>query len=348
LGRNPQLFNYFNEANQRSGPGVHDGLSAACPSKQSKTLADAVVAYAANIDHLENLSEAVERISHKHCALQLAPEHYQYVHDNLLEAIGEVLGAAVTPEVAAAWSEAIMALSKIFIATEEKLYGNAKKEQWLGVKEFTISAIMDEATDVKSFRFQAKDGTKKGFTPGQYITIFEKPAGKEFFAPRHYTVTSQPEDDYYQVTVKRLHDPNDPENKAHDGFYSNFLHSCNVGDTIHCGAVYGPDLLEAGDKTRAAAFVSVGIGLTPTKAMLASAAATRPKVAVFHGNSDPEHQAYGNALEMDVEKLGGIWKTFYSRVEGGERMSAQKILDTLKAEAVDPTSVDYYICAGGS
>lgn len=65
LGRNPHLYKYFNEANQRSKkqasafasfisggdsgggclkpkgtPGVHDNLSVACPSAQSKTLAD--------------------------------------------------------------------------------------------------------------------------------------------------------------------------------------------------------------------------------------------------------------------------------------------------------------------
>lgn len=71
LGRNPFLYRYFNETNQRSKkqagafasfisgtgpeekglmgekcpinvgtPGVHDGLSDSCPSQQSKTLAD--------------------------------------------------------------------------------------------------------------------------------------------------------------------------------------------------------------------------------------------------------------------------------------------------------------------
>ena len=68
LGKNPHLYKYFNEANQRSQkqagafaayiaggdteskcmrekvggttPGVHDGLSSSCPSSQAKTLAD--------------------------------------------------------------------------------------------------------------------------------------------------------------------------------------------------------------------------------------------------------------------------------------------------------------------
>lgn len=147
------------------------------------------------------------------CVVGITREDYVFVHDNFMEAVGETLGEVVTPEIAAAWSEAVMALAKIFIQTEEKLYAVAKEKQWLGVKEFTITNIIDEAVDVKSFQFKAKDGTKSGFIPGQYITIFEKPVGKEYYAPRHYTVTSQPEDDYYQVTIKRLVDVADPKNK---------------------------------------------------------------------------------------------------------------------------------------
>lgn len=334
----------------------------------------AVVAYASNIESLENLSEAVERICEKHCALQLTPEDYMFVHDNFMESVGEVLGEVVTPEIAAAWSEAIMALANIFIQTEKNLYAVAKEKQWLGVKEFSITDIIDEAIDVKSFRFQAKDNEKSGFVPGQYITIFEKPVDKEYFAPRHYTVTSQPEDNYYEVTVKRLVDPADPNNSAHDGFYSNYLHSVSkrdffivsicpsscirrthvlllqlkVGDTIHCGAIYGPDLLSAGDKSRVAAFVSVGIGITPTKAMLQLAKATRPSIAVFHGNSDKEHQAF-KGLEEEVKQAGGIFTACYSYIKDGERLTGKKIVDTLKSSGIGGSDkVDFYICAGNA
>jgi ferredoxin-NADP reductase len=162
----------------------------------------------------------------------------------------------------------------------------------------------------------------------------------------HYTVTSQPEDDFYQVTVKRLVDLSDPHNKDHIGFYSNYLHSLKVGDTIHCGAIYGPNLLSSGDTNRVAAFVSIGIGLTPTKAMMPLAMKTRPRVAVFHGNSEPGHQAY-KGLEDEVKKSGGIYSASYSHVEGGERLTGKKILDTLKASGIEgPDKVDFYICAG--
>jgi nitric oxide dioxygenase len=41
----------------------------------------------------------VSRIKHRHCALSILPEHYGIVHENLMIAIGDVLGDAVTPEV---------------------------------------------------------------------------------------------------------------------------------------------------------------------------------------------------------------------------------------------------------
>jgi hemoglobin-like flavoprotein len=84
---NPEVLAYFNQAHQ------HDGA-------QQRALADAVCAYFANIDNLGAIGPAVELIAHKHCALGIQPEQYPIVGKHLLDAIGEVLGDAVTPEIA--------------------------------------------------------------------------------------------------------------------------------------------------------------------------------------------------------------------------------------------------------
>ena len=47
----------------------------------------------------------LSRIAHKHASLGITPAQYDVVHDNLFWAIVDVLGEAVTPEVAAAWDE---------------------------------------------------------------------------------------------------------------------------------------------------------------------------------------------------------------------------------------------------
>ena len=72
---------------------------------QPKALADAVLAYARNIDHLGVLGAAVERIAQKHVALNILPEHYPFVAQALLAAIQEVLGAAATPDICTAWGK---------------------------------------------------------------------------------------------------------------------------------------------------------------------------------------------------------------------------------------------------
>jgi len=64
---------------------------------QPKALAQAVLAYARNIDNLGALASAVERIAQKHVGLNILPEHYPYVADALLGAIGDVLGERLRP-----------------------------------------------------------------------------------------------------------------------------------------------------------------------------------------------------------------------------------------------------------
>lgn len=45
------------------------------------------------------------RIANKHASLGICPDQYQLVRDNLMWVIGDVLGDAVTPDVAATWDE---------------------------------------------------------------------------------------------------------------------------------------------------------------------------------------------------------------------------------------------------
>jgi nitric oxide dioxygenase len=49
--------------------------------------------------------DLLARIAHKHASLGIAEAQYEIVHKHLFEAIVEVLGDAVTPEIAAAWDE---------------------------------------------------------------------------------------------------------------------------------------------------------------------------------------------------------------------------------------------------
>ena len=66
LSKNPELRNVFNQAHQARGA-------------QQQALAAAVLAYAQNIEHPENLLGAVKQIAQRRCSLGIRAEQYQIV-----------------------------------------------------------------------------------------------------------------------------------------------------------------------------------------------------------------------------------------------------------------------------
>jgi hemoglobin-like flavoprotein len=107
---NAEIAGLFDQAAQVSG-------------EQPRRLAGAILAYAQNIDRLQNLTPAVQRMVARHVETGVKPEHYPYVADALLPAIRDVLGAeAATDALLAAWGEAYWFLARLLIGMEEKLY----------------------------------------------------------------------------------------------------------------------------------------------------------------------------------------------------------------------------------
>ncbi|WP_076070784.1 globin domain-containing protein [Sphingomonas montana] len=89
---------------------------------QPRRLAAAILAFAQNVDRLDALKDALERISQRHIATHIRSEHYPAVADALLPAIRDILGDAATDAVLAAWAEAYWFLADILIARERELY----------------------------------------------------------------------------------------------------------------------------------------------------------------------------------------------------------------------------------
>lgn len=113
LLQDPEIAALFDRAAQESG-------------EQPRRLAGAILAYAKNIDKLQNLGSAVQRMVARHVETGVRPEHYPHVAAALLPAIREVLGAEVaTDDVLAAWGEAYWMLADILIAAEAQAYEEA-------------------------------------------------------------------------------------------------------------------------------------------------------------------------------------------------------------------------------
>lgn len=114
LFENKDIEAMFDRAAQTSG-------------EQPKRLAAAILAYAKNIDKLQNLGTAVSRMVARHIDTGVKAEHYPYVANALLPAIRDVLGEEVaTDEVLAAWGEAYWMLADILITAEAQAYEDAE------------------------------------------------------------------------------------------------------------------------------------------------------------------------------------------------------------------------------
>lgn len=109
LFENAEVKAMFDQAAQTSG-------------EQPKRLAAAILAYAQNIDKLENLKAAVGRMVERHVETGVRREHYPLVAAALLPAIRDVLGEAATDEVLEAWGQAYWVLAEILISKEEERY----------------------------------------------------------------------------------------------------------------------------------------------------------------------------------------------------------------------------------
>jgi nitric oxide dioxygenase len=100
LDAHPELNSIFNQANQFT-------------NKQPAALAASLYAYASNIENVSSLLPALEKICQKHVSMYIQPEQYEIVGKYLIEAMGQVLGDALTPEIKDTWIKAYNQLADV-------------------------------------------------------------------------------------------------------------------------------------------------------------------------------------------------------------------------------------------
>ncbi|MFJ4325001.1 globin domain-containing protein [Streptomyces tricolor] len=283
----PELLrDLFNRGNQAAGT-------------QRQALAGSIAAFATHLlDHPDDRPDAMlARIAHKHASLGVAPEQYRVVHEHLFAALAEVLGEAVTPEVAAAWDEVYWLMAHALTAIEKRLY---EESGGPGFRAFRVEERVEETPDVVTFRLRPADsGPVAGFRAGQYVSVrVALPDGARQI--RQYSLSGAPGEAVRRISVKRVHGEAAP-----DGEVSNHLHArVRPGDVLELSEPYG-DLVLAGAPDTPLLLASAGIGVTPMIAMLADLAAGghRAPVTVVHGDRSPadhalraDHAAYAGKL----------------------------------------------------
>ncbi|WP_046733579.1 globin domain-containing protein [Streptomyces humi] len=284
----PELLrDLFNRGNQAAGT-------------QRQALAGSIAAFATHLlDHPDRRPDAMlGRIAHKHASLGVAPEQYAVVHEHLFAAIVEVLGEAVTPEVAAAWDEVYWLMANALTAIEKRLYEESGDT---GFRLWEVVERVPETADVVTFRVRPADGgAVRGFRAGQYVSVgVTLPDGARQI--RQYSLSGAPGESVRQFSVKRVAG----DGTTPDGEVSAHLHArVRVGDALELSEPYG-DLVLDGTAGRPLLLASAGIGVTPMVAMLAALAADghRDPVTVVHGDRSPadhalraDHVAYAGKL----------------------------------------------------
>jgi nitric oxide dioxygenase len=204
----------------------------------------------------------LSRIAHKHASLGIRADQYQVVHDNLMWAIVDVLGDAVTPEVAAAWDEVYWLMANTLINQERGLYsarGVRPETVW---RQWQVEKKIRETDDVVTFVVKRiDDRLVKTSLPGQYVSVLmSMPDGMH--QPRQYSLTRADDGDHRQFSVKRVHGDGKPA-----GEVSTLLHDAVVvGDVLTLSLPFGDVVLD--DAGRPVVFISAGIGIAPMAGML--------------------------------------------------------------------------------
>ncbi|SMO84441.1 NO-inducible flavohemoprotein [Melghirimyces algeriensis] len=314
FSRHPELYNIFNRANQKEG-------------KQPQALADTVYAAAAHIDQLEDILPVVERIGHKHRALGVLPEHYPIVGENLLWAIGDVLGDAATDEILEAWEKTYQVIADVFINVEKRMYEEAREQPggWDGFRSFRVERKVRESDVITSFYLKPVDGKELApFQPGQYVTVRVQVEGDPYTSLRHYSLSDAPGKDYYRISVKR---EEGTDNKP-AGVVSNYLHrDVQEGDILELSAPAGDFFLKQ-DGEDPVILLSGGVGLTPMLSMLKTLAEqeTDREVTFIHAALNGQVHAMRDEVKSLEERFSNI-RSFVCYEQPTEEDRNRKLFD---------------------
>ncbi|MEU7601630.1 globin domain-containing protein [Streptomyces sp. NPDC040724] len=318
----------FNRGNQNAG-------------LQKQALAGSVAAFAVHlVEHPDTRPDVMlGRIAHKHASLGVTREQYAVVHEHLFAAIAEILGEAVTPEVARAWDEVYWLMAGALVAIEERLYAEQQVTAGDVWREWTVTGRVEETADCTTFRLAPADGAPApGFKPGQYVSVqVELPDGARQI--RQYSLSSPPGSPVRSITVKRVHGP---AAAGPDGEVSNHLHAhVRTGDTLRVSAPYGDLVLR--DSTAPVLLASAGIGCTPMLSMLEHLADTghAAPVTVLHADRSPADHPLRDDHRSLTHKLADASARFWYE-EAAEPGDGEGLMD-LSAVPVAP-GTHAYLC----
>lgn len=325
----PELQHLFNASHQRSGD-------------QPRALFDAIAAYAMNIETPENLTDAVERIAHKHTSLDVQPGHYPIVGENLIETLGELLGEAFTSDIKAAWEAAYQFLADIFIQREAQIYEEHVKSKggWKGARLFRLVSKQKESRWVTSLHFEPVDGEPiMSYRPGQYLGIKVSIPGKPYQQIRQYSLSNKFDGKAYRISIKK-------EGQKHPGLVSHFLtEGLAVGDEVELFAPAGDFCFE--NRNAPITLISAGVGLTPMQAIVESLAEQKYEkpITYLHACESPEEHSFEDRVKALSKELNIKTHCWYrSNAKVGSRIHVGHMVLAPIQSDLPLKNGDFYLC----
>jgi len=330
--QNPELKNIFNMANQHSG-------------KQQVALFEAIAAYAKNIENLQVLTSAVERIAQKHTSFHIQAEHYAIVGHHLIETLRELAPDAFTEDVEEAWTNAYQFLAQIFIDRESQLYQQRAESHggWRGARSFKVIEKNIESELVTSFVFEPIDKSPViDYFPGQYLGVEVHPTSNDYKEIRQYSLSTRADGKTYRISVKR-------EAGGKPGVVSNYLHDhITIGDQIDLHAPAGDFFLK--DRQAPVVLLSAGVGITPMQSMLETLAHQEYSHSVhyLHACENSNQHSFAKRTSTLIENRNwqqNIW--YRDRIkEAKKHQSGASINADIHHGFMDLTKINLPIAAG--
>src|SRR5579862_288697 len=213
---------------------------------------------------------------------------------------------------------------------------------WAGFRPLRVTNKIRESDNVTSLQLEPADGRSlSAAQPGQFVVMRLRPAPNATPLLRSYSLSSEPSDTHYRISVKR-----DAGGVA--GAY--IADGVRLGDIIELTAPRGAFILQPGDGP--IVLLSAGIGATPVLAMLEALAAAKSTRQVWwlHGARDRGEHAFADEVRAALKLLPHAHSHIsYSAPAASDRLGIDfdapgRLSAAVLAELGVPRDGDFYLC----
>jgi ferredoxin-NADP reductase/MOSC domain-containing protein YiiM len=213
---------------------------------------------------------------------------------------------------------------------------------WTGFRPLRISRKDRESADVTSLLLEPTDGQPLAAAlPGQFIVLRLRPATDASALLRSYSLSSEPRDDRYRVSIKR---------EAHGAAGAYIETQVRIGDVLDTSAPRGSFTLRPGDGP--VILLSAGVGATPVLAMLhalAAGAASREVWWIYGARNSGEHPFAAETRALLKALPRGHSHIRYSSPRRGDRLAVDfdapgRLNIHVIEDLAVPRDGDFYLC----